>query len=369
MSKQHEGQIGDYWLSQRSGSRKWCRTWFDKRTRQTMRASLGTEDFRQAQIKLAEWVTLNANLRSENPKDLPLETVLLRYYEGHIKNKRSGESAFYALRHWSNFFSEATISELTVQRQEAFQRYLSDKGCSDGYIGRILGVGKAALNRAYQRQEIASIPYILTGSKGRVRDRILSVEESAGLFNAVESDHMRMYLLLAFTTLARPEAILQLKRFQVDMENRLIHLNPPGREQNKKRRPTVPITNTLFPWVQNSKNESLVSWKGKGIKSVKKAFKRVRERAGLSSDVVPYTVRHTMATELRKRSVPAWEVAGILGHKSERTTERYAKYAPDYLSKARRAIDEYFIELQPLVKTTLVFRGGLRVNCVLEGRE
>ena len=53
-------------------------------------------------------------------------------------------------------------------------------------------------------------------------------------------------------TLARPEAILELKLFQVNLDDRLITLNPPGREQTKKRRPTLPITDTLFPWLENA---------------------------------------------------------------------------------------------------------------------
>ena len=38
----------------------------------------------------------------------------------------------------------------------------------------------------------------------------------------------------------------------------------------------------------------------------------------------------------------------MLGHKSRqaRTSERYAKYRPDYLSEAMRAIDCYFAELR-----------------------
>lgn len=72
-----------------------------------------------------------------------------------------------------------------------------------------------------------------------------------------------MYLLLAFNTLARPEAILELKKFQGDLQHRLIMLNPPGREQTKNRRPTVPITEVLFPWVEQAKTDSLVCWKGK----------------------------------------------------------------------------------------------------------
>ena len=59
-----------------------------------------------------------------------------------------------------------------------------------------------------------------------------------------------------------------------------------------------------------------------------------------------YTVRHTVATEMRRRGVPMWEAAGMLGHSTGyRTTERYAKYGPDHLSEAIRAIDGYFADL------------------------
>ena len=86
---------------------------------------------------------------------------------------------------------------------------------------------------------------------------------------------------------------------------------------------------------------------------MKTGFRKLRARAGLSKDVVPYTIRHTMATELCKRGVAPWEVSGMLGHKSGGTTERYAKYDPDYLSKAARVIDGYFQELQPMVNRPL----------------
>ena len=365
--KQHTGQIGEYWLSQRKGSDAWCRTWFDQRTRQTKRASLGSDDFQQAQLNLAEWIVNNQVLRKEDPQEMPIETVLVRYYKNHAKNIRSAESSRYALAKWSSYFAEQVVSEITPETVDGFIESLRDQGCSEGYIGRILGVGKAALNRAYKLNEIATVPYVKAGSKGRVRERILTLQESADLFNAVESEHMLMYLMIAFNTMARPEAILQLKRFQIDTENRLIALNPPGREQTKKRRPTLPITDTLFPWLAKAKTDSLVCWNGKPIKSVRKGFQMIRDRAGLDNKVIPYTIRHTMATELRKRGVQEWDLAGFLGHSSGSVTERYAKFAPDYMGNARIAIDEYFIELQPLVERTLIFNKGLRVNSVLAG--
>ena len=86
---------------------------------------------------------------------------------------------------------------------------------------------------------------------------------------------------------------------------------------------------------------------------MKTAFRKLRRDAELDEKVVPYTIRHT---NLRRGGVDPWEVAGMLGHKVRefRTTERYARFDPSYLSGAITAIDEYFEELQPLVKIRLI---------------
>jgi hypothetical protein len=58
----------------------------------------------------------------------------------------------------------------------------------------------------------------------------------------------------------------------------------------------------------------------------------------------------------------------MLRHKTGgyRTTEIYAKYDPDYMSKAVEAIDAYFADLQPLMKRRLVLGStSLRASCVL----
>ena len=98
----HLGQISDYWLSQRPNSPVWCRTWFDPATRQTCRASLGTSDFREAQLALAAWVTLNAAMRRELPSEVALDACLLRYWEHQAKALRSADQARIALKKWSD---------------------------------------------------------------------------------------------------------------------------------------------------------------------------------------------------------------------------------------------------------------------------
>lgn len=238
---------------------------------------------------------------------------------------------------------------MTPDRQRAFVASLRDHGLSDGYIRRILANGQAAVNRALREGEIGSAPHINLGlvPEAEPRERILTIAEMARLFASADLPHWRMYLILAVGTAARPEAILELTSFQVDCGVRLIRLNPPGRRQTKKRRPTLPMCDTLLRVMSDVPAGPVVSWNGRPLKSIKTAFQRARDRAELGSDVIPYSIPHTVASEMRRRGVSTWEVAGWLGHSSGyKTTERYAKFGPDHLGEAVRAVESLFADLR-----------------------
>ena len=350
--QEHPGQIGDFWLSKRPGSDNWCRTWYDADTRQTRRASLGTADFQEGKLRLWEWFAKHGRVGLQQPQDATLAMVLVRYWERHASALPSAEFAKIALRYWSDFWGEATVSEVTAKRQREFVASLAEAGKSAGYIKRKLTVGKAALNHAYKEGEVASVPYILPGEDGEARDRVLSVGESAALWLATTQPHERVMLGLLYGTLARPEAALELRREFLDTERWLLAQNPPGRKQTRKYRPVVPVAAFLRDALAEAPAGPLVSWRGKPIASFKTAFRAIRARAGLGQDVVAKTIRHTMATELRAAGVAEAEIQGMLGHKAYGgRTEVYAKYRPDYLGAAIPVIDAYMARV--------------RVTCVL----
>jgi integrase len=345
-------RIGRWFLDRRPNSPNWCACWFDAETRQTKRTSLGTNDFQAAQICLAEHVTKHKALRHAVPDDVLLETILIRYYEQHAKSLPSGEQSRHALAYWSDHFPGATVSELSPQRQDAFVAALEAKSYKASYISRILSVGRAALNWAYKRQELISVPFIRDVKRDpdeeAERFRVLSMEEVARLLAASQRvPHLHCFCLISLNTLARPDAVFDLGPAQVDSAKRLISLNPKGRRQTKKYRPVVPISNTLLPWLENCEDERYVLYNGKPVASVKKSFAKAVIEAGLTA-VSPYCLRHTMATELRARAVTEWEIMGMMGHKNAaaRTTERYARFRPEYLGEAVSAIDAYFADLK-----------------------
>jgi integrase len=63
------------------------------------------------------------------------------------------------------------------------------------------------------------------------------------------------------------------------------------------------------------------------------------ETAGLA-DVTPHVLRHSAACFLAESGVSMSEIAQILGHSDSRLTERvYARYGPEYLRKAMKALE------------------------------
>jgi integrase len=353
-------KIGDYWLSKRPDARGdlWYRTWYDSAAKQTRRISLCTRDFEEAKVKLAEWILGGQNLTDEDPSTVPLATAFLRYWNEHGSKVRSHETIKMDLEKWKAFFGPIMVSELSKRRIKEFIQHLVEKGHSPGGINRILSDGRAALNRAKRESEVTSVPFIPSVPTEEPKERAISLEQMARIFDGVKSDHVFLFCLLAANSMARPEPLLELTRFQLDFESKLVKLNPEGRKQTKKYRPTVPMTDTLMPWLQKIKTNHVIQYHGHRIFSVRKAFQRMpAEIKGLPERVTPYSIRHTMAKELRRRGVSPWEIQGMLGHKAAglRTTEIYAKYDPSYLSEARVAIDAIMAEIDShMIKRRLI---------------
>ncbi len=359
-----EYRIGDFWLSRRGNSPAWCRTWFDTKTRQTCRTSLRTTDFEEAKQALTDWFVLNNTPKSKEPEDHPLAEVIARYWEHHGQNLLSAQRTRISLKYWLDFYGERTVADITdATLQERFHTWLKDRDMQSTTIRRVLSDGRAAINFAWKRGEIASAPYILTVEKddrkaAPPKGRPLEIDEVATLFEGTKNPNLIMFMTLMIATAARPDAIRELTLRQCDVKNRLIALNPEGRAQTTKYRPTVRMPESIVPLIEryepNAPEVHLVGGGDQAMKSLRTAWHTARRNANLDSQVNPYSLRHTMARWLRKSGVPAWEVSAQLGHKRQELsiTEVYAPYDPSYLGEATRAIDAFFAKLR--VKSVLV---------------
>ncbi|MFL6689800.1 MAG: site-specific integrase [Alphaproteobacteria bacterium] len=289
------GQIGEYWISKKSGrdgaSGAWCRTWYDARARQTCRVSLGTADFHEASLALANWIITSGQGHTDiAPESVLVEEILLTYWHQHAQHLASAKTAWNGLAYWQEFWHSKTVAEITPHEQRRFQNWLSCKGIEAGGIDRVLADGRAALNRAVKWVQLSKAPHIFqiqTAEDRRSREplgRPVVPAEIALLMDAAKSRHMLTYLVIGANTLARPSAILELRAAQFDEPHNRIDLNPPGRRQNKKHRPILAVTPTLLPWLKGVTNptQRYVTFAGQPIKSIDTGWTLLREQAGLT---------------------------------------------------------------------------------------
>ncbi|UFN49260.1 site-specific integrase [Roseomonas sp. OT10] len=296
---------------------------------------------------------------------MPLATVFARYYEKHAQHIVGAGNQRGNLRVMLETLPMGiTVAELNLEAQQTAVAALR-KRYAPGTVKRMLGATKAAVTWAWKNGELDRQMPFLSLPEGEGRDRVLSIAELAALWSAEMPDHVRMFLLLLIGTAGRPKAVLELTRFQCDLDRRTINLNPPGRVQTKKRRPILPMAGFLRPWIEAVPAGPLVAYRGQAVKKINGAFQAARDLAGLDAEVVPYAIRHTIATEMRARGVPEMELAGFLGHlmPNIRTTGRYTHVAPDHLAHARRAVEEIANDIDRAGTRPMVLN-NLRASCV-----
>ena len=107
--------------------------------------------------------------------------------------------------------------------------------------------------RAWKRGELTSVPFIADVERDAEQEaerfRDLSMDEVARLPEQLATTpHLLTFCMISLNTLARPDAVLDLSPAQVDVQRRLIKLNPEGRKQTKKYRPVVPIS--MISWLE-----------------------------------------------------------------------------------------------------------------------
>ena len=258
------------------------------------------------------------------------------------------------------------MSDFGVPAQELLIARLG-KRYKPGTVKRYFASVAAAIRWTWKREIITTHrPLIERLLGGAPRERILTIEELARLWDAADSHHLQAFIMVMLCTNCRTSAALELTRLQCDLERGVVRLNADGRQQTKKRRPVLPMPTPLRPWVAAARGH-IVEFNGRPIKSVKTIWRGVRLRAGFGLDVSPMTLRHTVASEMARRSVPDFQRQCFMGHQASNTTDRnYVHVRPDFLREAREAIESIVSEMGEAATSPIVpINQSVRANCVL----
>ena len=79
---------------------------------------------------------------------------------------------------------------------------------------------------------------------------------------------------------------------------------------------------------------------GESIRSVRTAFEKARERAGIA-DLRFHDLRHCAATNLRRAGVDVMTAMAIIGHRAEKMYRRYNTIDESDLKKAASQVNTY----------------------------
>ena len=135
-------------------------------------------------------------------------------------------------------------------------------------------------------------------------------------------------------------------RAYVDLKAGIYYRLARGKRATNKRQPPAPLPDRLLAHMRRWVDKKIIStcfveWNGKPVKSVKNAFARAVETAGLDltdGNVTPHTLHHTAATWLMQRGVDPWEAAGFLGMSVKVLIDTYGHHHPNHLRGAADAI-------------------------------
>lgn len=379
--------------------------WYDARRGRQRRKSTGTADVRVACDALDAHFLATHRPSDQDRDGYLLSDLLADYHLEHGSGRDSADAIKARLKHVQRFIDRevdagrlddpVTVEAIDDSFVERFRAWLlaepivarkkNAKGeWVDGKarpraastVEESLIQLKAALNHAHGKRRIRYVPPFKHKTRAEVtapRNDRVSVQAMGELLDytlrgagrygghAARLLPLRRYIIAAVTTLARPDAILDMsvipERAQWLRDDLRYALNPAGRVQTKKHRPIVPAGELLTEWLgatdawficyertrEGDDGEPVIDQVA--VKSIRSAWDTMRDHLKLPATWGPKLLRHSMATELRRRRVDPWELSGQLGHRLLRTSETYAAFAPDYLGTVQAGIADVLADL------------------------
>jgi integrase len=298
-----------------------------------IRTSLGTDDRGLAEARAGQIWAARTAPKSERVEDLWPSYVRERKLAGVVSDRF--DPTWKAL---APHFGHRLGKAITREDCRAYHAERRLQGRSNSTIKTELEFLRACLKHRYGD----SAPALWLPPSSAPRDRYLQQWEIDKLLAAIETPHVRLFVILALTTGARMSALLDLTWDRVDFQRRIIDLNPPGRHKTNKRRTVVPMNQragAALLWAYWMRlTDHVIEYGGNPVASVKKAIRMAAARSGIPCS--PHVFRHTAAVRMAEADVPMTKIAQYLGHTSVKVTEAtYARFSPSYMRDASAALD------------------------------
>lgn len=326
------------------------------------------EDRAGAERALAEFILEQqaAAIAAENSKPdaasrrteiMTCGQVLSIYMEQHAGTTAAPQRIGWAIQSMAPFWADVRVSDI---KGELCRQYLASRKkrqripdtdppryrtvpVSAATVRRELATLAAALGYCHREGYLLSVPAVWLPPASTPRETYLSRREVARLIRAARKDrrsarHLSLFILVAFYTGRRKEAILSLQwapNLQggwVDLDKGVIDFRPVGRAETAKKRGRLEVPDRLLRFLHYTRRRTKTHVFEYGphnrhVKDLKRSFASAAKAAGLDPDVVtPHTLRHTCISYLAQSGVSLFDACGWVDVTMETAKRVYAHH-------------------------------------------
>lgn len=276
-----------------------------------------------------------------------------------VNGKRSLDRVKLSIEHLKAFFAGSRAASITTDRIKIYIRERQADHAANATINRDLSALRRMFNLAIQAGRLAHHPYIPLLREDNIRNGFFEPHEFEKLREALP-DPLRPMVTFAYYTGWRKSEVLGLRWNQVDLQEKIIRLNP---EQSKNRSGRlVAVEGELFnilerQWearkvIQISDQTPALLCPyvfhrgGKPIRDFGFAWNSALKTAGLGGKIF-HDLRRTAVRNMVRAGVPERVAMMISGHKTRSVFDRYNIVSEEDLREAaRKTADRLEIQKQ-----------------------
>ena len=251
-------------------------------------------------------------------KDL-LESYLHLAHTNPVTKRQSS----YHANHIISAFGQRMASQLQRQDILNFCEAQQLRGIAQITANRRISILRAALNWGVQNGLLAENPLRdLRLPRARPRRIAPPTSHEAKAILQMAAPHIQRVVIIGLCAGPRigPSELFRLKWDDVDIERGLMRM-PSAHKNHLEDGRDIPLRTSVIPLVQRWKEHDqnlgihhVISWGGKPVRSICRAWHSALRRAGIVRRIRPYDLRHAFATYALTGGADIGSVATIMGH-------------------------------------------------------
>ncbi|WP_437600116.1 site-specific integrase [Sorangium sp. So ce590] len=212
---------------------------------------------------------------------------------------------------------------------------------------------------ATQHQYVAAIKFLYATTLGRPEvaveipwpkvpqklPPVLSGTEVEALLNAIGSVKQRTIVLTAYGAGLRIDEVCSLRVEDIDSKRNLIHVRNCKHGRDRYVMLSAPVLTALRIYWRADRPAGPELFPGRkqgsviSHEAVRNALREAARRCKLHKRVTPHVLRHSFATHLLELGTDIRVIQALLGHRSIRTTVRYARVSQAHVGRTRSPVE------------------------------